>query len=63
MSRDYESKDRTSVPSKDYYPMCLVWSPIPILTTFIPVIGHLGITTSEGQIHDFAGSYFINVTF
>lgn len=48
-------------PSRDYYPMCLVWSPIPFLTTFIPVIGHLGISTSQGEIQDFAGPYYINV--
>lgn len=27
----------------------------------IPIIGHLGIVTSEGLIHDFAGPYYVNV--
>lgn len=30
------------------FPCCLVWSPIPILTWFLPFIGHLGIADSTG---------------
>jgi len=47
-------------PSRDQFPFCIVWSPIPLLTWLIPFIGHLGIVTSEGIIHDFAGPYFVN---
>jgi hypothetical protein len=45
---------------KDFYPMCIVWSPIPLLSWLCPVIGHLGIVTSDGKINDFGGPYFVN---
>jgi hypothetical protein len=34
-------------PLKDHYPLCIVWSPLPILTWFIPFIGHVGIATRK----------------
>ena len=52
--------------------LCLVWSPIPLLSWIIPFIGHIGISTSEGLIHgkdrihdlnlisDFGGPYWVN---
>jgi hypothetical protein len=49
-------------PKREYYPLCIVWSPIPLLSWLFPFIGHAGIVTSEGIIHDFAGSYTVNVT-
>ncbi|KAE9065350.1 hypothetical protein PF010_g28242 [Phytophthora fragariae] len=30
------------------FPFCIVWSPIPILTWFLPFIGHLGLADSKG---------------
>lgn len=48
-------------PEKDHFPMCIVWMPLPVLTWLIPFVGHVGITTSQGTIHDFAGSHYINV--
>uniref|UniRef100_A0A1B0AWY6 Transmembrane protein 222 n=1 Tax=Glossina palpalis gambiensis TaxID=67801 RepID=A0A1B0AWY6_9MUSC len=44
----------------DHYPFCIVWTPIPILTWFFPMIGHMGICMSNGVIRDFAGSYFVS---
>lgn len=44
-----------------FFPFCIVWTPLPILTWFCPPIGHLGISTSDGLIHDFAGAFYINV--
>ncbi|POM60010.1 hypothetical protein PHPALM_31183 [Phytophthora palmivora] len=41
------------------FPFCIVWSPIPILTWFLPFIGHMGIADSKGVIFDFAGPYTI----
>ena len=41
------------------YPYCIVWSPLPLITWFIPFIGHTGICDSEGIIFDFAGPYTI----
>lgn len=48
-------------PSRDCYPYCLVWSPLPVITWFLPFIGHTGIGDSNGVIHDFAGPFTINV--
>ena len=41
------------------YPYCIVWTPIPVITWLIPLIGHMGIATSRGIIRDFAGPYFV----
>ena len=46
---------------RNRFPYCIVWTPIPFITYIIPSIGHTGIGTSSGIIHDFAGSYFISV--
>ncbi|XP_046389975.1 transmembrane protein 222 [Ischnura elegans] len=52
------------VPDIDHaklrYPFCIVWTPIPLLTWLIPVIGHMGICTSKGIIRDFAGPYVVS---
>ncbi len=48
-------------PKDNRFPYCIVWTPIPILTYIIPSIGHVGIATSRGVIHDFAGSCFVSV--
>jgi len=45
---------------RDRFPFCIVWTPIPIITWFFPVIGHMGIATSSGVIRDFAGPYFVS---
>jgi len=47
-------------PLRDHFPLCIVWTPIPLLTWILPFVGHLGIATSEGMIHDFVGPYTIN---
>ena len=47
----------------EYFPMCIVWTPIPILSWFFPILGHAGLTMSDGRIRDFAGSYAIGVKF
>lgn len=54
-------EDSVPIPSRDFFPRCIVWSPIPVLTFLLPFVGHLGIVTSEGEINDFAGPYYINV--
>ncbi|CAI9741111.1 Hypothetical predicted protein [Octopus vulgaris] len=42
------------------FPYSIVWTPIPCLTWFFPIIGHMGIATSSGIIRDFAGPYFVS---
>ena len=48
-------------PSKNRYPYCIVWTPIPFLTYIIPFIGQTGIANSKGIIHDFSASFFVNI--
>lgn len=43
------------------YPFAIVWTPLPVITWFLPLIGHTGITDSNGIIHDFGGSYYVSV--
>jgi hypothetical protein len=47
-------------PDKDHFPMCVVWSPIPMLSWLLPVSGHLGMVDSAGVVSDFAGSCYIH---
>ncbi|TRY79932.1 hypothetical protein TCAL_07068 [Tigriopus californicus] len=42
------------------YPYCVVWTPLPLITWFLPFIGHMGICTSSGIIRDFAGPYHVS---
>jgi len=37
----------------------ILWSPLPLITWFIPFIGHLGIADSNGVASDFQGPYFV----
>ncbi|XP_076169309.1 transmembrane protein 222 [Ptiloglossa arizonensis] len=47
-------------PERQRFPFCIVWTPLPIITYFLPFIGHMGIATSNGVIRDFAGSYHVS---
>lgn len=53
-------EDATFAPKRDSYPMCIVWSVIPVLTWLLPPAGHLGIAASDGTISDFAGPHYIH---
>ncbi|CAG9320368.1 unnamed protein product [Blepharisma stoltei] len=59
--RDEDSRTTEEGDEDKKFPYCLVWTPLPLITVILPFIGHLGICTSEGEIHDFAGSYTVNV--
>ena len=39
------------------FPYCIVWTPLPLISWFLPFIGHTGIALSDGVIHDFSGPY------
>jgi transmembrane protein 222 len=57
-----ENSDELEISIKDKrYPYCIVWTPLPLITQLLPFIGHTGICTSEGIIHDFAGPYTISI--
>lgn len=53
------NSDKPVDPSKQLFPNCIVWSPLPPITWLLPFIGHTGICDSEGIIYDFAGPYHI----
>ncbi|XP_076812783.1 transmembrane protein 222-like isoform X2 [Clavelina lepadiformis] len=42
------------------FPTCIVWTPLPMITWILPIIGHMGIATTAGVIRDFAGPYFVS---
>lgn len=45
----------------DRWPYCLVWTPIPLVTWFLPWIGHTGISDSLGIIYDFSDDYNVTI--
>ncbi|GAB1602261.1 transmembrane protein 222-like [Argonauta hians] len=67
---DVYSTDVPNMPAKNNslrmdirnnrFPYSIVWTPIPCLTWFFPIIGHMGIATSTGVIRDFAGPYYVS---
>ncbi|KAJ0963155.1 hypothetical protein J5N97_028277 [Dioscorea zingiberensis] len=48
-------------PRRARFPCCIVWTPLPLLSWFIPFIGHVGICREDGVILDFAGPNFVCV--
>lgn len=64
-NRSANSCTATSLPQIDpdnkRFPYCIVWTPLPVITSLIPCIGHTGICCSNGVTHDFAGSYVVGV--
>nr|AFX95946.1 green-ripe protein [Petunia x hybrida] len=48
-------------PTKEKFPCCLVWTPLPVVSWLAPFIGHVGICREDGTIIDFSGSNMINV--
>ncbi|XP_032824062.1 transmembrane protein 222 [Petromyzon marinus] len=46
--------------ARSRFPFCVVWTPIPCLSWFVPFIGHMGIAMSSGVIRDFAGPYYVS---
>jgi hypothetical protein len=59
MSNDCNIKPKID-SINDRYPMCIVWTPIPLITWFFPFIGHMGICYTNGVIRDFAGPYYVS---
>ncbi|KAG0484060.1 hypothetical protein HPP92_012144 [Vanilla planifolia] len=48
-------------PRKARFPCCIVWTPLPLISWFLPFIGHVGICREDGVILDFAGPHFVSV--
>ena len=59
-SSDEEELNIKIDPDNSWYPYCIVWTPLPLITWIIPFIGHTGICNSQGVIHDFAGPYYVS---
>ncbi|XP_011255700.1 transmembrane protein 222 [Camponotus floridanus] len=60
LSNDSPEMDLSIYPERQRFPFCIVWTPLPLLTYFLPFIGHMGIATSTGVIRDFAGPYHVS---
>lgn len=43
------------------WPYCIVWTPLPFVTWFVPMIGHTGIADSKGIIYDFSDDFNVSV--
>ncbi|XP_077247451.1 RTE1-homolog [Tasmannia lanceolata] len=48
-------------PKRARFPCCIVWTPLPVLSWLVPLIGHVGICREDGVILDFAGPNFVCV--
>ena len=54
------TNDMTIDTEHHRYPYCIVWTPIPLISWLLPVIGHMGICMANGIIRDFAGPYYVS---
>ena len=46
---------------RNRYPFSIVWTPLPLISAFLPFIGHTGVCTEDGVIHDFSAPYTITI--
>ena len=42
------------------FPLCIVWTPLPIVSWLAPFVGHVGVCCEDGSILDFSGSCLVN---
>jgi hypothetical protein len=42
-------------------PCVVEWTALPLISWLFPFVGHVGISTSEGEVTDFAGPYHVGV--
>lgn len=67
LTKNIPSKQNTSNslpkinPELKRFPYCIVWTPLPLITSLLPCIGHTGICSSTGITHDFSGPYYVGV--
>jgi hypothetical protein len=60
---NYSGKTPSIDHATQRYPYCIVWTPLPVISWFLPFIGHTGIADSRGVIYDFAGRHLFPVCF
>ena len=53
-ARSADAANAPPIPSveRSRFPFSIVWSPLPVITWFLPIVGHMGITDSRGVIYD-----------
>ena len=62
VNRESDEEDDNHIdPINQRFPHCIVWTPLPCISWFLPFIGHTGICEENGIIHDFAGPYTIGI--
>lgn len=55
-----ERRSNTRTQQEDHdLAFCILWSPLPPITWFLPFIGHMGIADSNGVASDFQGSFYV----
>lgn len=57
VSKEFKNVSR----EENTYPYSIVWSQLPCLSQIFPMIGHTGICSSSGIVHEFAGDHFIGL--
>jgi Protein of unknown function (DUF778). len=54
-----QSNTRSQQEDQHDLAFCILWSPLPPITWFLPFIGHMGIADSNGVASDFQGSFYV----
>ncbi|XP_042480869.1 protein RTE1-HOMOLOG-like isoform X2 [Macadamia integrifolia] len=61
MAKRFVAEKMQIDPKRARFPFCIVWTPLPVISWFLPFIGHIGICREDGVILDFAGPNFVCV--
>eukprot|EP00030_Apusomonadida_sp_AF-17_P004964 a515397_7.p1 GENE.a515397_7~~a515397_7.p1 ORF type:complete len:209 (-),score=47.62 a515397_7:5-595(-) len=46
--------------AEQLFPLCVVWTILPLVSCLCPCIGHVGIGAWGGRVFDFAGNFFVS---
>ena len=60
-STSYLSSRKEINLKSNHFLYCIFWTQISLITYLLLSIGRTGIGISSGIIHDFAGSFFVNM--
>ena len=44
------NKDSSTIVPPKTFPHCIVWTPIPLISWLVPLVGHMGVCSSRGLI-------------
>lgn len=59
--RHITTSTRTQPSEQSTFTTSIVWTPLPVLTWFVPLIGHTGVSNSRGVIYDFSDDFNVSV--